>query len=113
MIRLEDIDLGQFNDIETLILMSTFNNVPLSATLTTLNVSQQQFQEMLLSAPFNEAYRTFLLYNLNQHHSTLKTSANLGDVKSILALLDREKPKSEQSNRDFLSQALAEARQYE
>ena len=56
-----------------------------------------------------KCYRSILLYNLNAHHSTLKNSASLGDIKSITTLLDREEKKSSTTQTDFLAKALLEA----
>ena len=108
-------DLTKFSPTQQIILTSTFNNVPLASILSALSISTSEFDLLRKSSPsFDEAFRCILLYNLNQHHSTLKNSASLGDVKSITTLLDRSSPattQQQQSSRDFLSQALREARE--
>lgn len=107
-------DLSGFSVTEQMILLSTFNNVPLPSTLLTLNLTNGQFAEMQRDNPdFDECYRAILLYNLNAHHSTLKTSANLGDIKSITTLLDRDDKKRATSDNqtDFLARALLEAKE--
>lgn len=110
---MEALSLPPMDDLpmqQQLILLSAFNNVPLPSTLIALGISDQEFASLRKENPeFDQSYRAILLYNLNAHHSTLKNSASLGDVKSITTLLDRDEKKSSTTQTDFLARALLEA----
>ncbi len=94
------LDLTPFNATEQIILTSVFNGVPIHDVLRTLNIP-------LPSCPkFTEALQTITLWNLNEYHKNLK---DIKDTKSITTLLDRDAP-AEKSKRDFLIEALEEAR---